>query len=269
MDPNKIHLIDVNDVEVAEENVRKSHGDEGIEELAQSIKIHGQMQPIVLKGDEKSPKPYKIIVGQRRFLAHLSLGKERIKAVFSNVTDETDALLYSLAENMQRTEPKYTDTAKAITDLYLKFGRDEYKVQEALGMNIRTIRDYINIEEVSTEKGKKYLEEGTISKADLKRVIQAANGAKEKINDLLDVITSLSKYEKNRAVNFGKDNPEASVSEIIEEAKKPKMEETVVLNLDLKLTSAVRKATDELSMDMEALSLKVLTEWLKENEYLK
>lgn len=268
METQIIHNIALTDVEVAEENVRKSHADEAIQELADSINIHGQMQPIVLKGDENSPKPYKIIVGQRRYLAHMLLGKESINAVFSGVNDETDALLYSLAENMQRTEPKYTDTAKAITDLYIHFDRDEYKVKEALGLNVRTIRDYINIEEFSTEKGKKYLEEGKITKADLKRVIQAANGAKEKIDELVDIISTLSKYEKNRAVSFGKDNPNASITEIVEDAKKPKLEETVVLSLSIEITEAVRNASKDLSLDLETLSMTVLTEWLKDNEYL-
>ena len=269
METEIIHSIALNDVEVAEENVRKSHADEAIQELADSIKIHGQMQPIVLKGDENSPKPYKIIVGQRRYLAHMLLGKESIKAVFSGVNDATNALLYSLAENMQRTEPKYTDTAKAITALYVHFDRDEYKVKEALGLNVRTIRDYINIEEFSTEKGKKYLEEGKITKADLKRVIQAANGDKQKIDELVEIISSLSKYEKNRAVGFGQENPSASTDEIVEEAKKPKLEETVILNLSMEITEAVRIASEDLSVDLETLSMTVLTEWLKENEYLK
>ncbi len=268
METEQIHLINLEDVEVAEENVRKSHADDALEELAESIKIHGQMQPIVLKGNENSAKPYKIIVGQRRYLAHMLLGRDKIRAVFSGVEDETDALLYSLAENMQRTEPKYTDTAKAITDLYIHFDRDEYKVKDALGMSVRTIRDFINIEEFSTQKGKQYLEEGEITKADLKRVIQAANGAKEKIDELVDIISSLSKYEKNRAVSFGQDNPNATVGEIIEDAKKPKLEETVVLNLSINITEAVRKAADELSLDLETLSLNVLTDWLKDNEYL-
>jgi len=268
MEMQIIHNVSLADVEVAEENVRKSHADEAIQELADSIDIHGQMQPIVLKGDDTSPKPYKIIVGQRCYLAHMLLGKKSIKAVFSGVNDETDALLYSLAENMQRTEPKYTDTAKAITDLYIHFDRDEYEVKKALGLNIRTIRDYINIEEFSSEKGKMYLEEGKITKADLKRATQASNGAKEKIDELVDIISSLSKYEKNRAVSFGRENPNASVKDIIEDAKKPKLEETVVLNLSIEITEAVRNASKDLSLDFETLSMTVLTEWLKDNEYL-
>jgi len=137
-----------------------------------------------------------------------------------------------------------------------------------LGLNIRTIRDYINIEEFSSEKGKMYLEEGKITKADLKRAIQAANGAKEKIDELVDIISSLSKYEKNRAVSFGRENPNASVKDIIEDAKKPKLEETVVLNLSIEITEAVRNASKDLSLDFETLSMTVLTEWLKDNEYL-
>ncbi|MFT3886512.1 MAG: ParB/RepB/Spo0J family partition protein [Flavobacteriales bacterium] len=263
-----IETIELKHIEVAEENVRRHSQHDGLEELADSIRLHGQMQPIVLRGTKDDPKPYQIIVGQRRYLAHEVLGKTDIKAVFSGHITDTQALLYSLAENMQRNELNYIDTSKAITDLFVSMGRNERAVQKALGISIRTIRDHISVEELGTPKAKRYLTESKISKADLKRVIQAANGVKEKIDSLLDIIGELTKYEKQNAVAYGQRHPKASVAEILKEARKPRKQETVVLNLGEDLTKAIRKATKDLSLDIESLSLTAITEWLNRNSYL-
>lgn len=267
MNTNNVYPILLSEIKVSELNVRTNEVDTGIEELAESIKLFGLMQPIVLKGEFGHP-PYDVIVGQRRYLAHKFLQKENINAVFSGAIDDIGAILISLSENMHRVELDYTDKAKTITKLYLHFNRNENEVKKATGLSLRTIRDYIKIDEQATELGLKMLKEGKISKPDLKRVIDIAQGDENKVAKLLDEIGNLSRHEKDRAVKIAKSNTNASVDEIVEEAKKPKIEETVMLNLPMKVTKALRTACDELSIEKEALTMNALTEWLINNNFL-
>ena len=92
-----IHEIKLSDIELSSNNVRHMDAptNEGIEELAASIKKHGLLQPVVLVGTDDSPKPYKLIAGQRRFLAHKFLKAETIKAVFAGNLDKTNIILRS------------------------------------------------------------------------------------------------------------------------------------------------------------------------------
>jgi len=122
----QIHEVDIDDIELSHDNVRLSHATKDLDELAASIKRHGLLQPIVLIGEVGKP-PYKLISGQRRFLAHKDiLKRDKIRAVFTQrALSKTQAVVQSLVENLQRVELEYADIAKAVTFLYEKLGKDE------------------------------------------------------------------------------------------------------------------------------------------------
>jgi len=270
MDITKVIDVPMKDIKLQGSNVRSDldspNSKENLLELAQNIKVNGLLQPIVLRGDNGKP-PYDVIVGQRRYLAHKELGAETIKATFSGEIDNMNALLLSLSENMCRQEMNYEDTQTAITTLYKNYGNDERKVQAATGFSIRMIRSYVRIEEQATEKIKDLLKKG-LSMADAKRAIDAAQGDKDKADALIDEIAKLTTYEKKRLVESSTKNQKASVDELVKEAKKSKWEETIVLNLPMEISNAVRKATEKLSIDAEQLAMDVLVTWLKTNDFL-
>ncbi len=267
MEIKKVHDIPLDEIDISEINVRSAeNASTGIDELADSIRLQGLMQPVVLRGEFGKP-PYDLIIGQRRYLAHVHLGEETITAVFSGKLNNTEALIYSLMENMHRRDLNHADTAEAITALFKKY-KDVNKVHRITGLANRTIYDYIKIEEQATHKAKKYLKENKINRADLKRIIEIAQGHIKKADALLDHLSKLTKYEKDRAVKYGKDNPTATVNEILEDAKKAKIEETIVLNLTHDITTSLRKATKDLAMDKEALAMQALEGWLTSNGYL-
>ena len=122
MNTNTIYPIKLSEIKVSELNVRTNEVDTGLDELAESIRLFGLMQPIVLKGEFGHP-PYEVIVGQRRFLAHKLLQRNDINAVFSGKIDDIDAILISLSENMHRLDLDYADKAKTITKLFIHFNR--------------------------------------------------------------------------------------------------------------------------------------------------
>jgi uncharacterized ParB-like nuclease family protein len=77
-----IYVISLKEIEISEDNVRESRPTTDIEELAESIRLHGLLQPVVLKGEYGHPK-YELIGGLRRLLAHEKLGRKTIRAVFA------------------------------------------------------------------------------------------------------------------------------------------------------------------------------------------
>lgn len=269
--------IPLDDIRLQGTNVRSdlssAFSQEGIHELAENIRINGLLQPVVLRGDLGNP-PYDVIVGQRRFLAHNILAEKgllpnnTIKATFSGKIDDMSALLLSLSENMCRQEMNYEDTSNAITTLYKHFGNDERKVQAHTGFSLRMIRNYVRIEEQATDKIKQLLKDRRISMPDAKRAIDAAQGDSEKADVLIDEIVKLTTYQKKRLVESGAKNPKASANALIEAAKQPKLEETIILNLPHKVHKALKTAAEKLAIEMEELTTNALVHWLKTNEFL-
>lgn len=168
---SEVREIPLGDIQLQGANVRSDlqspNSQEGLQELAESIKVNGLMQPIVLRGTWGKP-PYDVIVGQRRFLAHQLLKTPTIKATFTGEIGDTEALILSLSENLLRQELNHADIAKAVTALYEEFGKDEYRVKAKLGLSIKAIRNYITVEAQATPKIKQMLQESRISMADAK-----------------------------------------------------------------------------------------------------
>jgi ParB/RepB/Spo0J family partition protein len=266
----KIYEIPLTQIRISQFNVRKHDRDAEIEYLAQSIKKHGLLQPIVLRGSYGSPL-YELIVGQRRFLAHKELGKPTIKAIFAGDVDDLSAKVLSLAENMQRVELNDADKAEAITFLYNKYDKNSGRVSRELRLPLRTVNYYIDIKERASKKAMTMLRQGKVSKADIKRAIDAAGGDSEKADRLLVEMSKLplNKYQKAGIVEIGRKHPRYSATKIIEEGIKPRIERVLILNLTEDMEKALNKAKKALSIEKEEIAQQAITEWLKKNRYLE
>lgn len=267
---SEIKEVSLSDIQLQGINVRSdlnsANSREALEELAASIKENGLMQPIVLRGPE-GVRPYDVVVGQRRFMAHQLLELPSIKATFTDKISDTDAIVLSLSENLLRQDLNQADIMRIVTQLYEKFDRNEYKVKEKLGLSIKAIRSYIKVESQATPKILVMIQNG-FSMMDAKRAIDAAQGDSEKADAFVDAIASMTKYEKIRAVEYGKANPRATVEQVIEKAQTPKIEETIILNLPLRVSKALKAASDRLTKGSEEIIMDALTDWLVTNDFL-
>ena len=260
----QIHEITLSEIVVGHDNVRHSDPTRDLDELAASIKKHGLIQPVMLRGKFGNP-PYELISGQRRFLAHQQiLHKPTIRAVFAGTLTKTESVIRSLVENLQRLELEYDDTAAAVTYLYEKLGRDEREVQKQTGLSLRKVRDFILIEARATPKMKKLLSQHKISATDVKRAIRAAQDNMKKAEELVDLIVQHkpTAHQKRRLTTYGEQHKSASAESILKEAQKPHIEQNIIVSLPEELIEALSKATKSLSMEPEELAVKALSEWL-------
>lgn len=261
----KIYEIPVDQIEISDENVRESRPEADLDDLAASIKLHGLLQPVVLKGEYPQTK-YELIGGQRRLLAHQKLGRRNIRAVFAGKgLTKTDVIIRSLVENLQRVELEYEDTARAVTYLYRKFGNDEHVVAQHTGLSVRKVRDFIEIEARATTRMKKLLHNRQVSASDVKRAIRAAQDNMKKAEDLLELIVENSPtgHQKRRIVAYAQKHGSASAKKIFTEAMKPAVEQNLVISLPSELIEALRRATAKLNVEPDELAMQVLAEWLE------
>lgn len=266
----EIREIPLSDIEVSDKNVRHEQADKELDDLAKSIKKHGLLQPVLLRGGPEDGPPYELVVGQRRYKAHKSLGKPTIGAVFAGRLSDTQAMLRSLVENMHRVELTYADAADAVTALYKKFGRNEHKVVAETGMSLRKVRQYIYIEERASEKTRGKLKSGKVSAADAQRALQAAGGDSNKADQLLGFVQEyeLTVYQKKRMVEYGTAHPRASAEKVIEEARKPKFEQTIMVNLADDVRNALIEAAEKLRVSEEEVASRALKEWLSDKGFM-
>lgn len=123
-----LRLIKVAEIAADPNQPRRRFDDAALEELAESIKRHGVLQPIVVTA---SSNGYSIVAGERRWRAAVRAGVEKIPALVRTLTDQ-HRLELSLIENLQRRDLNVLETATA----YLKL-RDQFNLTlEQIGKSV-------------------------------------------------------------------------------------------------------------------------------------
>lgn len=248
-------------------NVRQTDRDVDVEDLAKSIEEHGLLQPITLRGEFGEP-PYELIAGHRRLAAHGRLGKSTIKATFkpANYSD-FKAKVDSLVENLQRVKLNHADAAEAITMVYNHLGKRVKRVAEEIGISEGCVREYLKIEELASPKAKKLLKEKKVKKEDIKRVIRAAQGNMKTADELLDYLPTMTTYDKEKMVEIGS-KKKAPAKEIVNEAKRPRLGSTLMLELEPEEDRALDQAAKKLDMDKREVAAEAVRNWLIEKGFL-
>lgn len=134
---NKPLLIDINCIYPNDYNYRNNIKDINIQELADSISMHGVIQPIVIKKIEEDK--YIIISGERRWKASKLIGLSKIPSIITNA-DDKECRVLALIDNYNRLDINPIDEANAI-----KYLIDNYKCSISdISIIICKRRNYIN-----------------------------------------------------------------------------------------------------------------------------
>lgn len=151
-DENKTSIISLNLIKSNDEQPRKTFDNEKIAELAQSIKEHGIIQPIILnkKGDY-----YVIVAGERRWRAAKFLGLKDVPAIVMELT-EKDILEVSLIENIQRQDLNPIEEAMAYKKLLSDFNLTQEELSKRVGKSRVAISNVIRLTNLS-ETVKQYV----------------------------------------------------------------------------------------------------------------
>ena len=109
---------------------RKTFHDETIKELADSIKVHGIIQPLIVR---KEGTQYKIVAGERRYRAAQLAGLERLPVIVRDDISDRDAAEIALIENLQREELNPIEEALAYKSLIKNYSVTQEEISEAVG----------------------------------------------------------------------------------------------------------------------------------------
>ena len=112
---------------------RRHFDDDALESLAQSIRTHGIMQPIVIR-KSGSGTGFELIAGERRLRAARKAGLETIRAVLDQADDARSAEL-ALIENMQRADLNPIERAMGLRELLDRFNSTQQQLADRMGMS--------------------------------------------------------------------------------------------------------------------------------------
>ncbi len=125
---NAVFEVNINSVEPGDGQPRKSFDKEKIEQLAESIKEHGIIQPIIVS---KSGNSYKIIAGERRWRAARVAGLKKVPVIEKEVTDR-QILEMALIENIQREDLNPIEEAEAYSRLVSEYNMTQEELSKVV-----------------------------------------------------------------------------------------------------------------------------------------
>lgn len=113
-------------------NPRKSFNEDSLEELANSIREKGVIQPIVVRAVKGTPDLYELIAGERRWRAAQRAGVHEIPAIILDVSDR-DAFEIAIIENVQRADLNPFEEAQGYEQLASEFGYSQTELAKIIG----------------------------------------------------------------------------------------------------------------------------------------
>ena len=151
-------LIPLNKIKSNAEQPRKSFDNEKIAELAESIKHHGIIQPLIVMKENDS---YVIIAGERRWRASKMAGLKEVPAIIMDITDR-DVLEISLIENIQRQDLNPIEEALAYKKLIDDFKITQEELSKRVGKSRTAITNCMRLINLD-DRVKQYLIDGVLS----------------------------------------------------------------------------------------------------------
>lgn len=121
---------------------RKRFDYDELENLAQSIRENGILQPITVR--KREDKKYELVSGERRLRAARLVGMVKIPSIVINIDDKNSAM-FSIIENLQRQSLNFFEEAEAIEKLVEEYAMSREEVAQKLGLAPSTVSNKLRI----------------------------------------------------------------------------------------------------------------------------
>lgn len=139
---DRLTTVAVKDIRPGRYQARVQIDDEALQELADSIKAQGVIQPVIVR--EHGLSRYELIAGERRWRAAQIAGLTEIPAVIKTISDET-ALAMGLIENLQRENLNPIEEAQGLKRLADEFGLTHETIAQAVGKSRSAISNSLRL----------------------------------------------------------------------------------------------------------------------------
>jgi ParB family chromosome partitioning protein len=264
--------IPLGDLVIGKAQVRTREPGKDIEQLAASIEKQGLLQPIVVCKATQAGK-WEILTGQRRFLAHKMLKRDKIMAaILDERVDEAEAKAISITENLIRRNLSGAELIDGITFLYNKYGSAK-AVHEVTGIPYEEVRQYVKYPRLMPTL-KKMVDDGKI---DIKVAVKAQDAVEvgddppkeEDAVKLAREMTSMSDAQRKKLVKERKDSPETTVDDAIEKARTGSKITQIIVTLTGDAHAALQRYAKDQETSQDEAAAGLIEEALKDRGLLE
>ena len=170
---NKTNKLSLSDIVPNKYQPRKNFEEENLEDLTNSIKERGVIQPIIVRHSNNESSKYEIIAGERRWLAARKAGLHDIPVVVTEV-DDLKSLEFAIVENVQRHDLNPLEEAQGYKRLIDEFSYDQDKVSKFIGKSRSYITNSLRLLNLP-EEVLKFVEQRKISSGHAKILVGLEN----------------------------------------------------------------------------------------------
>ena len=139
-----INKLSIGDLVSNKFQPRKIFDEDNLEDLTNSIKERGIIQPIIVRISNDKNSKYEIIAGERRWLAVQKAGLHEVPVVITNV-DDLKSLEFAIVENVQRKDLNAVEEARGYHRLIQEFSYDQEKVARFIGKSRSHITNFLRL----------------------------------------------------------------------------------------------------------------------------
>ncbi|MCW8995292.1 MAG: ParB/RepB/Spo0J family partition protein [Psychromonas sp.] len=173
--------LQIDQLQVGKYQPRRDMSTEALEELANSIRVQGILQPLVVR--ETGHQKYEIIAGERRWRAAKIVGLKEVPCLIKNVEDNA-AIAIALIENIQRENLNAMEEAIAFKRLLEEFELTHSEVAKAVGKSRTTVSNLLRLNNL-TEAVKLFIEQGDIEMGHARALLPLSEEKQIKVANLV------------------------------------------------------------------------------------
>ena len=139
-----INKVSISDLVSNKFQPRKTFDEESLQDLTNSIKERGIIQPIIVRKSSENRSKYEIIAGERRWLSAQKAGLHEVPVVIADV-DDLKSLEFAIVENVQRNDLNAIEEARGYQRLINEFSYDQEKVAQFIGKSRSHITNFLRL----------------------------------------------------------------------------------------------------------------------------
>ncbi len=174
-DEDRVLYIDINDIKPNSAQPRLNFNEEKLNELAESIKSNGVIQPLIVR---KGSNGYELVAGERRWRASRIAGLREVPCIIRNFDDKQNAIV-AIIENMQREDLDPIEEALGLKAMTEKYGFTQEQVSASLGRSRTYIANSIRLLKLPKEI-QDYVSKGQMSAAHGRTIINISDKNKQR-----------------------------------------------------------------------------------------
>jgi len=139
-----INRLSISDLVSNKFQPRKVFDEDNLQDLTNSIKERGIIQPIIVRKSRDDNSKYEIIAGERRWLAAQKAGLHEVPVIITEV-DDLKSLEFAIVENVQRSDLNVIEEARGYQRLIKEFSYDQEKVAQFIGKSRSHIANFLRL----------------------------------------------------------------------------------------------------------------------------